>query len=75
MWFQEPLKDYRFPIRSLRNWFPESVVRRKREDIRGLLSLLMKDSLKLPNVSPLSLADKEVSSSFFASIAALLQLL
>ncbi|KAJ8867526.1 hypothetical protein PR048_031328 [Dryococelus australis] len=50
-----------FPIRSLWNWFPESVVRRRREDICNLLSLLMKKSLKLPNVSPLSLADKEVA--------------
>ncbi|XP_063234088.1 sentrin-specific protease 6-like [Bacillus rossius redtenbacheri] len=69
--FKEPLRDYRFPIRSLRNWFPESVVRKKREDIRNLLSRLMRDSsasLKLPDVCPLSIADEEVAGRQEAAV-------
>ncbi|XP_046392119.1 uncharacterized protein LOC124160329 isoform X2 [Ischnura elegans] len=58
--FENPIKDYRIPIRSLTQWFPEEVVNRKREAIHELIIKLMKDqniTVKLPKIilpSPLS---------------------
>ncbi|XP_011307387.1 uncharacterized protein [Fopius arisanus] len=39
--FGTPIKDYRLPIKTLKNWFEEIVVTRKREDISKLVVKLM----------------------------------
>lgn len=38
---KEPIQDFRMPIKSLSNWFPQDVVTRKREDISLLIKKLM----------------------------------
>lgn len=52
--FQDPIKDYRLPIK-LPEWFESIIVTRKREEISDLLISLCKkynpDSLPLPDVS------------------------
>ncbi|KAL3281480.1 hypothetical protein HHI36_004689 [Cryptolaemus montrouzieri] len=44
--FMEPIKDYYIPINSLKNWFDEITVTRKREDISILIKTLMMDYKK-----------------------------
>lgn len=39
--FKDPIKDYTLPIKTLKNWFEEIVVTRKREEISKLLIKLM----------------------------------
>lgn len=39
--FSDPIKDFRLPIKSLMNWFPQDVVTRKREEISNLIKQLM----------------------------------
>ncbi|XP_066597164.1 uncharacterized protein [Prorops nasuta] len=39
--FKNPIKDYTLPIKSLKNWFEEIVVTRKREELSQLLIKLM----------------------------------
>ncbi|XP_029034245.1 uncharacterized protein LOC114871873 isoform X3 [Osmia bicornis bicornis] len=39
--FQNPIKDYTLPIKTLKNWFEEIVVTRKREELSKLLIKLM----------------------------------
>lgn len=39
--FKEPIQDFRLPIKSLLNWFPQDIVTRKREDISNLIKQLM----------------------------------
>ncbi|XP_044752957.1 uncharacterized protein LOC123312542 isoform X2 [Coccinella septempunctata] len=50
----EPIKDYYIPINSLKNWFDELTVTRKREDISILIKKLMmdynKDTALLPDI-------------------------
>ncbi|XP_076053442.1 uncharacterized protein LOC143032481 isoform X3 [Oratosquilla oratoria] len=41
--FEQPIKDYSFPIRSLHNWFPQEVVSSKREAIAKLIRRLMNE--------------------------------
>ncbi|XP_071455706.1 sentrin-specific protease 6-like isoform X2 [Hetaerina americana] len=75
--FENPVKDYRIPIRSLTQWFPEEVVNRKREAIHELIIQLMKEqniTLKLPKIilpSPLSrtnfLPDEEEGTKVLAT--------
>ncbi|KAK9879547.1 hypothetical protein WA026_006617 [Henosepilachna vigintioctopunctata] len=52
--FMEPIKDYYIPINSLKNWFDEITVTRKREDISILIKTLMleynKDVDLLPEI-------------------------
>nr|CAD7258894.1 unnamed protein product [Timema shepardi] len=54
--FLSPISDYRLPIMTLNNWFPQELVNHKREDICQLLHRLMEennvdiDSLDLPNL-------------------------
>ncbi|XP_068221307.1 uncharacterized protein [Palaemon carinicauda] len=55
--FEHPLKDYTFPIRTLGEWFPHEVVKGKREAIAKLIKSLMEehnpnhDSIILPDIS------------------------
>lgn len=58
--FQDPIKDYTFPIRSLREWFPQEVVRGKREAIAKLIANLMEQHN--PNHSSITLPDIYFSS-------------
>lgn len=39
--FKVPIEDFRLPIKSLMNWFPQDIVTRKREDISNLIKELM----------------------------------
>ncbi|KYM99028.1 Sentrin-specific protease 7 [Cyphomyrmex costatus] len=39
--FKDPIKDYTFPIQTLRKWFDKAVTMRKREEISNLLIALM----------------------------------
>ncbi|XP_047354219.1 uncharacterized protein LOC124950862 isoform X3 [Vespa velutina] len=39
--FKDPIKDYTLPIKTLKNWFEEIIVTRKREEISKLLTKLM----------------------------------
>lgn len=39
--FISPIEDFRFPIKSHINWFPQDVVSRKREDISNIIKKLM----------------------------------
>ncbi|XP_017886629.1 uncharacterized protein LOC108628910 isoform X2 [Ceratina calcarata] len=39
--FKNPIKDYTLPIKTLKNWFEEIVVTRKREELSQLLVKLM----------------------------------
>ncbi|CAL7933808.1 unnamed protein product [Xylocopa violacea] len=39
--FKNPIKDYTLPIKTLKNWFEEIVVTRKREELSKLLIKLM----------------------------------
>nr|CAD7424240.1 unnamed protein product [Timema monikensis] len=54
--FLSPINDYRLPIKTLNNWFPQELVNHKREDICQLLHRLMEennvdiDSLDLPDL-------------------------
>ena len=41
MSFQNPIKDYTLPIKTLKNWFEEIIVTRKREELSKLLIKLM----------------------------------
>lgn len=41
---QDPIKDYRLPIKSVKNWFEEIVVTRKREELSNLLIKLMNET-------------------------------
>jgi sentrin-specific protease 7 len=41
--FKIPIGDFRFPIKSLINWFPQDVVTRKREDISILIKKIMEE--------------------------------
>lgn len=51
---QEPIKDYHIPISTLKTWFDELTVTRKREDISILIKSLMTqynfDTNILPNI-------------------------
>lgn len=52
--FQNPIKNYTLPIKTLKNWFEEIVVTRKREELSKLLINLMKNKEKnitIPAVS------------------------
>ncbi|CAL4077566.1 unnamed protein product [Meganyctiphanes norvegica] len=55
--YEHPLKDYTFPIRNLVEWFPQEVVRGKREAIAKLIKSLMElhninhESIELPDIS------------------------
>lgn len=55
--FEDPIKDYTLPIKTLKTWFEEIVVTRKREEISKLLIELMKKTtrvdktINLPSVS------------------------
>lgn len=54
--FALPLKDYRFPMRTIAEWFDESVVACKREAIALLIKDLMlkynpTNNIKLPDIS------------------------
>lgn len=51
--FQHPLKDYTFPIRTLAEWFPQDVVKGKREAIAKLIANLMEQHN--PNHSSITL--------------------
>ncbi|XP_012541757.1 sentrin-specific protease 6 isoform X2 [Monomorium pharaonis] len=42
--FKNPIKNYTFPIQSLKTWFEEIVVIRKREEISNLLITLMNNT-------------------------------
>lgn len=48
---QDPIQDYRLPIKQLINWFEAIVVTKKREDICQLIKSLV--SRYNPNISPL----------------------
>lgn len=39
--FKEPLQDFCFPIKSLRNWYSPEIVSRKREEISNVIKQLM----------------------------------
>ncbi|XP_043675797.1 uncharacterized protein LOC122632713 isoform X1 [Vespula pensylvanica] len=39
--FKDPIKDYTLPIKTLKHWFEEIIVTRKREEISKLLTKLM----------------------------------
>uniref|UniRef100_A0A1A9Z8V3 Ubiquitin-like protease family profile domain-containing protein n=1 Tax=Glossina pallidipes TaxID=7398 RepID=A0A1A9Z8V3_GLOPL len=41
--FNDPIRDYRIPIKQLANWFDTITVTRKREDISNLLQKLMNE--------------------------------
>ncbi|KAK8741250.1 hypothetical protein OTU49_002576, partial [Cherax quadricarinatus] len=58
--FEHPLKDYTFPIRTLTEWFPQEVVRGKREAIAKLIANLMEQHN--PNHSFITLPDIYFSS-------------
>lgn len=49
------MKDYRIPIKQLKNWFDEIIVTRKREEISDLLKELIRNThperLPLPEIS------------------------
>lgn len=50
---QDPIKDYKLPIKTLMNWFETIVVTKKREDIVNLIkSLLIKNNrnVELPEI-------------------------
>uniref|UniRef100_A0A1B0GEF5 Ubiquitin-like protease family profile domain-containing protein n=1 Tax=Glossina morsitans morsitans TaxID=37546 RepID=A0A1B0GEF5_GLOMM len=47
--FNDPIRDYRIPIKQLANWFDTITVTRKREDISNLLQKLMDDRNGLHN--------------------------
>uniref|UniRef100_A0A1B6BYT3 Ubiquitin-like protease family profile domain-containing protein n=1 Tax=Clastoptera arizonana TaxID=38151 RepID=A0A1B6BYT3_9HEMI len=56
--FQAPIKDYYIPIKEIQNWFPTSVVNRKRYEIQQLLHHLMKEqNVTLENLPELNLKD------------------
>ncbi|XP_057321904.1 uncharacterized protein LOC130665499 [Microplitis mediator] len=42
--FKDPIKNYTIPIKTLKNWFEEIVVTRKREELSNLLIKLMNDT-------------------------------
>uniref|UniRef100_A0A1B0A5Z5 Ubiquitin-like protease family profile domain-containing protein n=1 Tax=Glossina pallidipes TaxID=7398 RepID=A0A1B0A5Z5_GLOPL len=54
--FNNPIRDYRIPIKDLANWFDTITVSRKREDIANLLQELMNEhngcsnKILLPNI-------------------------
>lgn len=49
--FQDPVVDYTLPIKTLKNWFEEIVVTRKREDIAILLTKMVKKTQGSKSVS------------------------
>ena len=73
--FQLPLKDYTFPIRTLVDWFPQDLVRGKREAIAELLKTLMKQhnvnhaNIDLPDISFASQQDNKALKDSVASSA------
>lgn len=52
--FKDPIKDFRIPIKSQVNWFPQELVTRKREEIAKLLEELIKrntpEGIELPEI-------------------------
>ncbi|XP_071581214.1 uncharacterized protein [Temnothorax nylanderi] len=53
--FKDPIKDYTLPIKTLKTWFEEIVVTRKREELSNLLIKLMNNTkgdktINLPTV-------------------------
>ncbi|XP_017778896.1 PREDICTED: sentrin-specific protease 6-like isoform X2 [Nicrophorus vespilloides] len=51
--FQDPIKDYRLPISTLKLWFNELTVTKKREDISNLIKSLMVEYKKNVNILPI----------------------
>ncbi|XP_018399292.1 PREDICTED: uncharacterized protein LOC108777009 isoform X1 [Cyphomyrmex costatus] len=53
--FKDPIKDYTLPIKTLKTWFEEIVVTRKREELSNLLIKLMNTkgskTINLPSVN------------------------
>ncbi|XP_011631462.1 uncharacterized protein LOC105423416 isoform X2 [Pogonomyrmex barbatus] len=54
--FKDPIKDYTLPIKTLKTWFEEIIVTRKREELSNLLIKLMNDTkgdrtINLPTVN------------------------
>lgn len=52
---QDPITDYRIPIKQLKNWFETIVVTKKREDIANLIKELIEEhgtysKVKLPEI-------------------------
>ncbi|KAI4483443.1 hypothetical protein M0802_013385 [Mischocyttarus mexicanus] len=48
--FKDPIKNYTLPIKTLKNWFEEIVVTRKREEISKLLIKLMNANKGIKNI-------------------------
>lgn len=52
--YNDPIKDFRIPIKNMTNWFPSIVVTRKREELSNLLQTLIKrekpEGLELPEI-------------------------
>ncbi|KAF5296827.1 hypothetical protein FQA39_LY12345 [Lamprigera yunnana] len=53
--FKDPIKDYRVPIKEVKDWFEEFVVTKKREDISLLIKELMVSYNRDPSSLPLIL--------------------
>ncbi|XP_025270325.1 uncharacterized protein LOC105249552 isoform X2 [Camponotus floridanus] len=54
--FKDPIKDYTLPIKTLKSWFEEIIVTRKREELSNLLIKLMNNTkgdktISLPTVN------------------------
>ncbi|XP_012137297.1 uncharacterized protein LOC100878812 [Megachile rotundata] len=49
--FKNPIKDYTLPIKTLKNWFEEIVVTRKREELSKLLIKLMNSTKGDKNIN------------------------
>ncbi|KYN16263.1 Sentrin-specific protease 7 [Trachymyrmex cornetzi] len=55
--FKDPIKDYTLPIKTLKKWFEEIIITRKREEISNLLIKLMNNtkgnetSIDLPTIN------------------------
>jgi sentrin-specific protease 7 len=45
---KNPIRDFRFPIKSLAKWFHQHIVKRKREEIAKLLQKMTPEGIKLP---------------------------
>lgn len=48
--FKDPIKDFRFPLKSMLSWFHQDEVTKKREEISNVLKTLIPDGVAVPEI-------------------------